>query len=228
MPRMSLALAANLIYSQNRAHLMPSLRSGTEAKGAFRWACLQRFRAGRGSCIRDLGYQRLQERNNLYEIVQELLGLLRACGVDQAKIDFRHPRGAAFLESYAYVELAPPRNFKWDPDHPRLPEQLVPLVAKIRTDLDSFSLEEISALMFHGYTTIDHCLRRYQKNLMPPSPPPLRFTFGPGGLFENWDSPTAAEIDRAEQHLSISGSRSKMKRRLCRWWHWLCRLGKRA
>jgi hypothetical protein len=37
----------------------------------------------------------------------------------------------------------------------------------VRTDLDHFSLVEISALMFHGYTLIDHCISTVQPAYSP-------------------------------------------------------------
>src|SRR5262245_5663338 len=50
-----------------------------------------------------------------------------------------------YVTGYAYVELAPNVDFRWHPGMPRLPEQLIPFVASVRTDLDRFSSEEISA-----------------------------------------------------------------------------------
>jgi hypothetical protein len=43
----------------------------------------------------------------------------------------------------------------------RLPAEMIPGVARIRTDLDQFSFVERDALMYHGYTLIDAQIRRY-------------------------------------------------------------------
>ena len=43
----------------------------------------------------------------------------------------------------------------------RLPAEMIPGVARIRTDLDQFSLVERDALMYHGYTLIDAQIRQY-------------------------------------------------------------------
>ncbi|MCP5055939.1 MAG: hypothetical protein GY937_04345 [bacterium] len=44
---------------------------------------------------------------------------------------------------------------------PGLPDSLVGPVARIRTDLDWFSDEEIETLMYHGYTLLDQKLKKY-------------------------------------------------------------------
>jgi hypothetical protein len=165
------------------------------------------------SRARELGYERLEERRTHYE---DLVHLLREAEVppDKARelIDTRRP----LLESYSYVELVPPRNFAWTHGGQRLPEALIPLVAGIRTDLDTFSLTELSALMFHGYTMIDHCLRAYQPHLLPEEMPPLAFRFPFPGLFADWSRPTESEIATASKHLTVSGSRVGLWRRLYR------------
>ncbi|MBZ5639977.1 MAG: patatin-like phospholipase family protein [Acidobacteriia bacterium] len=61
----------------------------------------------------------------------------------------------------------------------RLPAELIPATARLRTDLDQFSPFERDALMYHGYTLIDAQIRRYCEPLTiayPPTPlsaPPL-------------------------------------------------------
>ena len=109
------------------------------------------------------------------------------------------------------------RSSRWTPGDQRLPDKLVPFVARVRTDLDSFSMPELSALMFLGYTTIDHCLNAYQRELLPETPPPLKFQFPFGGIFKDWDHPTDEEIERAIAHLRVSGSRLATWRRFYRW-----------
>ena len=125
------------------------------------------------------------------------------------------------MTGYAYVELTPNINFGWRNDTPRLPQRLIPLVASVRTDLDRFSSEEISALMFHGYITIDHCVWAYRSDWLPPSPPPSNFTYPGKGVFRDWNSPTQDETIAAAHHLSVSRSRFGL-------WRILYRLVKRC
>ncbi|BCH23245.1 hypothetical protein MesoLjLb_30300 [Mesorhizobium sp. L-8-3] len=114
---------------------------------------------------------------------------------------------APYVTGYAYVELTPDADFGWRNDLPRLPEPLIPFVASIRTDLDRFTSEEISALMFHGYTTIDHCLWAYRNDWLAQPQPPSSFTWSGKGIFRNWNAPTQAETIAAARHLSVSSSR---------------------
>ncbi len=160
--------------------------------------------------LRDLGYSQLEERRDFSAT------LLRYVSPEKMR-EMEQQRRNAYLRSYSYVELMPPPNFAWIHGEQRLPEELLPLVAAIRTDLDRFSTIEVSALMFHGYTMIDHCLRSYQRELYPEDAPPLRFTLPPGGLFADWSNPTPEEIARAAVHLRFSSSRSGWWRRLRRW-----------
>jgi hypothetical protein len=64
----------------------------------------------------------------------------------------------------------------------RLPSEIIPAVARIRTDLDQFSLVEREALMYHGYTLIDAQINQYcepltqaypQSRALPLAEPPL-------------------------------------------------------
>ncbi|HUP63026.1 MAG TPA: patatin-like phospholipase family protein [Thermoanaerobaculia bacterium] len=159
--------------------------------------------------LRDLGYAHLEERRAFSET------LLRCAGAETMR-EMERERQGPYLRSYSYVELMPPKRFAWIDGEQRLPEELLPLVAAIRTDLDRFSKIEISALMFHGYTMIDHCLRVYQRELYPADAPPLRFTLPPGGVFANWSNPTPEEIARAAAHLQVSSARSGLWRGLYR------------
>ena len=67
----------------------------------------------------------------------------------------------------------------------RLPAEMIPAVARIRTDLDQFSFAERDALMYHGYTLIDAQIKEYCKPLTlaypvsnnpPRAMPPLFFS----------------------------------------------------
>ncbi len=154
--------------------------------------------------VRELGYRRLRDWQGLR---RELRNALGNCGLDAETIDTVVQGLGMSLVSYSYVELEPAPNFPWAGGKQRLPAELIPYVSTIRTDLDVFSRVEISALMFHGYTLIDHCLSTVQPGLLPEAPPPLKFSFPTGGVFRDWDNPTRQEIERAERHLSVSGSR---------------------
>jgi predicted acylesterase/phospholipase RssA len=64
----------------------------------------------------------------------------------------------------------------------RLPAEMIPGVARIRTDLDQFSFVERDSLMYHGYTLIDAQIKKYclplttaypAANELPTSMPPL-------------------------------------------------------
>lgn len=159
--------------------------------------------------LRDLGYSHLEERRTFSDTLLQFVG-------PEKMREMERERQGAYLRSYSYVELMPPEKFAWTAGAQRLPEELLPLVAAIRTDLDRFSPIEISALMFHGYTMIDHCLRAYQRELYPDDAPPLDFTLLPGGVFADWSNPTPEEIARAAAHLRVSSSRSELWRRLSR------------
>jgi hypothetical protein len=73
---------------------------------------------------------------------------------------------------------------KVPPDKPGLPydaepnrsdPDLVHLVANIRTDLDYFSDDEISMLMYHGYTLLDHTVKKYAGDLLQGQDVPLQW-----------------------------------------------------
>jgi len=122
------------------------------------------------------------------------------------------------VEGYAYVELLPSSRFQWTPELPRLPEALVPLVARVRTDLDRFSDIEISALMFHGYTLIDHCLRAYHPGWLPVNTPPPQFEAAEPHVRIQWTTLGPNDIERYRRHLEVSHSRALAWRWLRRRW----------
>ena len=123
---------------------------------------------------RDLGYQRLADRHAMFRIIQQ-------SGSDPERKATLLRQYSPVIEGYAYVELLPSQHFrnslKDSPSFPpdRIPEELMRLVAAIRTDLDRFSDIEISALMLHGYSLIDHYLGKYNANWY--SNVPLNFDF---------------------------------------------------
>jgi hypothetical protein len=52
----------------------------------------------------------------------------------QDQIDKRGP----FLHSYSYVELEPSEKFAWTPGDQRLPDKLVPFVARVAKLLEGY------------------------------------------------------------------------------------------
>jgi predicted acylesterase/phospholipase RssA len=192
----------HLIVSDGSAALRSDLNPST-------WGVIFRAQDIIYERVRDLGYMRLEDRRQLCDVLAEHL--------TAEQLEEYERTNGPLLRSYSYVELYPSERFGWTAGQ-RLPEKLLPLIASIRTDLDQFSRTEISALMFHGYTMIDHGLRAYQPNLLPDEMPPLAFTFLGPGLFADWSNPAEEEIERAAKHLSVSGSRLGIVRRLSRWW----------
>jgi hypothetical protein len=157
--------------------------------------------------MRDLGYQLIEERYEFSRRIEEA-GLRDAAEASDV----------ALLDGYAYVELHPSDEFRWQDDS-RLPPSLFRFVASIRTDLDRFSAVEISALMFHGYTIIDHCIRAYQPLWIQEAWPPLQFVSPVSEIFDWW---AISDSDRVRHisHLSMSDSRLAWYRRLKRRWMW--------
>ncbi len=49
----------------------------------------------------------------------------------------------------------------------RLPDEMTRHLARLRTDFDSFSDVEIAALMYHGYTLVNHRVFNYCQDLLP-------------------------------------------------------------
>lgn len=147
---------------------------------------------------RDLGYKRLADRHELYRLCKE------AASVSENYANLAK-KYAPLVAGYAFIELNPVRGFRWTKGLSRLPKKLINLVSTVRTDLDRFSMEEISALMFHGYTVIDHCLRAYRREWVDSEWPVLKFTFQGKGIFKNWsETPSKPNIRSAALHLSLS------------------------
>ena len=152
---------------------------------------------------RDLGYKRLVDRHDLFCLLKDAVrhGLSKQVASELAQ------KYAPLPEGFAYVELRPSKNFKWEPHIGRLPEALVPYIAGVRTDLDRFSAIEISALMFHGYSVIDHCIRAYRPDWITNSSPALNFRPTIEDLFINWSTLSSGEVARIARHLDVSDSR---------------------
>jgi len=212
--RLLASLCQHLIVSDGAAALREQITPSTWQLWPPGQGVLFRAQEISYNRARELGYESLEDRTSSY---RNMVDALRECGVPPDKVRDEIDKRGPFLHSYSYVELEPSEKFGWTHGDQRLPDKLVPLVARVRTDLDSFSMAELSALMFHGYTMIDHCLRAYQRELLPEAPPPLKFQFPFGGIFKDWDHPTDEEIERAIAHLRVSGSRLSTWRRFYRW-----------
>jgi hypothetical protein len=157
--------------------------------------------------MRDLGYQLIEERYEFSRRLEEA-GLRDAAEASEV----------ALLDGYAYVELYPSDEFRWQDDS-CLPGEMFRWVASIRTDLDRFSTGEISTLMFHGYTMIDHCIRAYQPLWILEARPPLQLVSPVSEIFDWW---AISSFDRVRHgsDLMMSDSRLAWYRRLKRKWMW--------
>ena len=96
----------------------------------------------------------------------------------------------------------------------RLPSEMIPGVARIRTDLDQFSFVERDALMYHGYTLIDAQIQKYCPPLMAAYPvanaPPL---VAPP-LFSAWERKNTEKRDRIRKELEAGAKKVFLLRSL--------------
>jgi predicted acylesterase/phospholipase RssA len=110
---------------------------------------------------------------------------------------------------------------------PVLSEVLNHYVSLIRTDMDGFSTEEISALMFHGYSVADHVLRDDISFVLPGLRAPFRFRSADSEDTIQWEhispnrkcypgDPLFAKQLPLLRHLEASRSRSRLARYLRR------------
>jgi hypothetical protein len=96
---------------------------------------------------------------------------------------------------------------KHGPGEIGLSNSLTPLVSAIRTDLDRFSSTEISALMFHGYTSVDQALKNDIKGLKRKRVA-LKFESAVPQLNDiKWNELTSEEHARYANHLLASRTR---------------------
>lgn len=162
---------------------------------------------------RDLGYKRLAARQAVGQALAAARNWMPPNVFDQLRKAVE-----PVIESYAYVELRPVPRFRWQ-GGARLDERLIDAVARIRTDLDGFSPIEISALMFHGYTVIDHCLRAYRQDWLAElgGPlPDLDFRSAVEEINIPWAAMAPSEALVYLHHLRASQSRSWILRWLRR------------
>jgi predicted acylesterase/phospholipase RssA len=76
----------------------------------------------------------------------------------------------------------------------RLPSEMIPGVARIRTDLDQFSFIERESLMYHGYTLIDAQIQKYCPRLMNAYPPSAASAMAVPPLFRSHPRPSSATL----------------------------------
>jgi predicted acylesterase/phospholipase RssA len=96
----------------------------------------------------------------------------------------------------------------------RMPAEMIPGVARIRTDLDQFSFIEREALMYHGYTLIDAQIHKYCSPLAFAYPvssaPPLAVS----PLFSSRALKTTEKRDRIRRELEAGAQGSFLLRSL--------------
>jgi len=154
--------------------------------------------------MRDWGYRCLEERYEYYRLLSD------AGGMEEAE-----RRKAPILQGFAFIELWPSHAFGWQ-NRPRMSDKLHPALAYIRTDLDRFTNVEISALMYHGYTSIDHCLASYQPYWLPDQLPPLKFGSAIAEINRDWAGMSPEVLQNHLRYLIGSTHRFRFKRWLRR------------
>ena len=153
--------------------------------------------------VRKSGYRQLKLRHNIHRLIEGVI----AKRLDKKTAARWRQECGPVVEGYCYIELLPTRGFKYQQDLPVLPRQLHKPIANIRTDLDRFSDIEISALMYHGYTLIHHCLKGYNKRWIPNKDAEPKFHCGLPGIDIDWPNLSDEALARYANHLSASGSR---------------------
>jgi predicted acylesterase/phospholipase RssA len=96
----------------------------------------------------------------------------------------------------------------------RLPSEMIPAVARIRTDLDQFSLVEREALMYHGYTLIDAQIRQYCEPLTQAYPLSRAMPLAEPPLFSSRALATTASRDRLRKELEAGAQKLFLLRSL--------------
>lgn len=153
--------------------------------------------------VREAGYRELKLRHNIHRLIDRVI----AKRLDKKTAAWWRRECGNVVEGYCYIELLPARGFKYQEDLPVLPRELHKPIANIRTDLDRFSEIEISALMYHGYTLIDHCLKGYNKRWIPNKDADSRFHCDLPGIDIDWPNLSDEALANYVNHLSASGSR---------------------
>ena len=162
--------------------------------------------------VRASGYAQLKLRHNLYRMLERVMSKhLSANSMSRWRGEL-----GTLVEGYCYIELLPARGFDYQEEIPCLPKALHSAVANIRTDLDRFSDIEMSALMYHGYTLIDHCLRGYNKRWIPNKTEEAVFQCAMPEMQIEWPNLSDRELALYANHLAASGSRIAVLRILRR------------
>ena len=162
--------------------------------------------------VRAFGYAQLKLRHNMYRMLERVMSKHLST---KTMSRWRGELGT-LVEGYCYIELLPARGFDYQKEMPYLPSELHRAVANIRTDLDRFSDIEISALMYHGYTLIDHCLQGYNKRWIPNKNEEAMFQCAVPEMQIDWPNLLAEEQAVYDNHLAASGSRFAVWRALRR------------
>lgn len=143
--------------------------------------------------VREMGYEMLSQRQAL----SQLFECARRYVPKHKQGEIRQPAGGPF-EGYVSVELRTSRDAR--------PTLLSQMLARVRTDVDRFSSIEISALMYHGYTVADQCLRRFQPRWIPLSDVPAAFKTADGDTNINWTALESDVLKAYLEHLAPSHS----------------------
>ena len=162
--------------------------------------------------VREAGYSQLKLRHNMHRLIEGVI----AKRLDKKTAARWRRECGTLVQGYCYIELLPARGFEFQKDVPHLPAKLHGAVASIRTDLDRFSDIEISALMYHGYTLIDHALMGYNKHWIPNKNSESRFHCGIAGIDIDWSKLPDDEFQHYANHLTASDSRFAIWRYLRR------------
>jgi predicted acylesterase/phospholipase RssA len=157
---------------------------------------------------RDFGYVVLSSRDSLFRILEKI----QQAGIDRELINDWRSEVEPVLEGYGYVELEPVNDFPWQKRRARLPKSLCRVISRVRTHVDAFTPLELSALMFHGYTQIDHCLRAYHKEWILEDAP-LNFQSAVPQLNEiKWIGLSKKELRAYKQEMRLSHLGPVMRR----------------
>jgi hypothetical protein len=146
------------------------------------------------SRVRELGYSQLR----LLAHVNRLLDELREAGASSQKLTALRDPDSPPVTAYCAVELSVLKE-----TDSQLPSSLRELVGSMRTDLDAFSAYELSALMFHGYTTADFALQEHRA-IFSLTDQPVRFETKLAELNIDWTKLDKRDVVRALNHLRAS------------------------
>lgn len=119
------------------------------------------------------------------------------------------PNGRAFAFLHLFL------NIKDRGTADRLPSEMIPATARLRTDLDQFSYIERETLMYHGYTLIDAQIRQYCEPLATYRPDQVPLTCPP--LFTPQAIAQADHRDRVRTDLEAGANKVFLWRSLLKY-----------